>query len=128
MASYKTVFGSFLKQEDLAGKAAKVVIEEVGMEEIQGDDGKESKLVARFVGKTKALVLNRTNCESIEAIAGTDDYGRWAGHAVVLYVDPSVKFGGKTVGGIRIRATLAAAPPPPPPPAADDELDEAIPF
>lgn len=134
MPSYKTTFGSFLKQEDLQGKAAKVVIESVAQEDVKDtDSGKdEHKLVMRFVGKDKAFILNRTNCESLEAICGTDDYERWRGHTVVLFVDPTVKFGGKTVGGLRVRAVVSAVPPPPPPPVRepgeDDDADDAVGF
>ena len=130
MPSYKSAFGSFLKQEDLHGKSPRAVIASVDLEEVKDtDSGKlEKKLVMHFVGKDKALILNRTNCEAMEAICGTDDYGAWVGHAVVLFTDPTVKFGGKTVGGLRIRAnsTTPVAPPPPPPmrePGEDDGDD-----
>ncbi len=115
MPSYKTAFGSFLKTEDLQGRAARVVIEMIQVEEVKGEDGIEKKLVAHFVGKDKALILNRTNCESIEQIVGSDDYGAWSGHTVVLF-PTTTKFGAKTVPCLRIRAVQAAAPPPPPPP------------
>jgi hypothetical protein len=115
MPSYKVAFGSFLKQEDLQGKSPRAVIEAVRMEEVKNDDGVEKKLVAHFVGKDKALILNRTNCEALEDICGTDDYAAWAGHMVVLYADPTVKFGGRTVGGLRIRAVEAAPKPVPVP-------------
>lgn len=125
MPSYKSAFGSFLKQEDLQGKSPKAVVASVELEEVKDtDSGKmETKLVMHFAGKDKAMILNRTNCEAMEAICGTDDYGSWKGHAVVLFIDPTVKFGGKTVGGLRIRAATATPPPPPPPvrePGEDD--------
>jgi hypothetical protein len=95
-------------------------------EEINGDKGKEKKLVARFVGKEKGLVLNRTNADSIAEIAGSEDTDDWAGQTIVLFPD-TTKFGGKTVDCVRIRATQAngntakvVAPPPPP---MADELD-----
>jgi hypothetical protein len=112
MPSYKTAFGSFLKQEDVP-KPTKVIIESVGYETLKNGDEDEEKLVARFVGQDKGLVLNRTNCESLEEILQTDDYDAWAGNPVVLWTDPTVKFGGKTVGGLRIRAVSAAAKPAP---------------
>ncbi len=131
MPSYKTAFGSFLKSEDLQGKAVKAVISAVGLEEVKDNDTgrNEKKLVMHFVGKDKALILNRTNCEAMEMICGTDDYGSWVGHAVVLFVDPNVKFGGKTVSGLRIRSASVAVPiaPTPPPPVMDVEED-SIPF
>lgn len=118
MPSYKTAFGSFLKTEDLQGRAAKVVIEAVTIEEVKGEDGLEKKLVAHFMGKDKALILNRTNCESLEAICANDDYAAWAGQSVVLF-PTTTKFGAKTVPCLRIRAVQTAAPPPPPPPTRE---------
>lgn len=134
MASYKTAFGSFLKQEDLLGREVRVVVESVTLEDIKTDDGKEKKLVAHFTGKEKGLVLNRTTCEALEAITGTDDTDHWTGTPVVLFVDPTVKFGGKTVGGLRIKSIpsrpVPVAPPPPPArePGSDDVTADDIGF
>ena len=125
MPSYKTAFGSFLKTEDLQGHAARVVVEVVTQEEVKGDEGMERKLVAHFVGKDKALILNRTNCESLEAICGTDDYEAWAGHVVVLY-PTTTKFGAKTVPCLRIRAAQPLTPPTPA--AAEPITADEIPF
>lgn len=133
MPSYKTAFGSYLKQEDLQGRTPTVVISQVGFEDVKDTDSgrTEKKLVMHFSGKDKALILNRTNCEALEAITGTDDFAGWVGHSVVLFTDPTVKFGGKTVGGLRIRARTAPqfiAPPPPmpqlvaPPPVAYERV------
>lgn len=110
----------------------RVVISAVDVEDVKDSDTNKSekKLVCHFMGKDKAMILNRTNCEAIEQITGTEDYASWVGTAVVLYVDPTIKFGGKTVGGLRIRSVTASAPPPPPPPAATfaDDDDDPIPF
>jgi len=37
-------------------------------------------------------------------VYGDDDFGRWVGHQVVLYRDPTVEWAKAEVGGIRIRA------------------------
>jgi hypothetical protein len=131
MPSFKTAFGSYLKGEDLQGREVRVVIAKVALEAVKSDSGTEQKLVAHFVGKDKAMVLNRTNAEAIAAIAGTDDYEQWGGAMCVLYFDPTVKMGSKTTGGIRIRGARAAAqqrpaPAPPPPPPADEGDDTPI--
>jgi hypothetical protein len=130
MASYKTAFGSHLKTEDLQGRSVPVTIESVTIEPIKGKEGEptENKPVAKFVGKDKSLILNRTRCEQLAAIFGTDDMDYWAGK-VVLAVG-STKFGGKTVGCIDIRPFAAPAPVAPPPPVVEaEELDsDAIPF
>jgi hypothetical protein len=131
MPSYKTAFGSFLKIDDLQGREVKVTIDHVQVEEIKGDRGTEKKLVAHFVGKDKALVLNRVNSEAIAQIAGTDDYDNWIGVNVVLYGDPSVMYGGKRVGGLRIKGPGRLAPKAPEPPQeyhATDELGDDPPF
>ena len=128
MPSYKTAFGSYLKTEDLQGRNVRAVIEDVQIEEVKGDDGLEKKLVMRFIGKEKALILNRTNCEALEQILGTDDYASWSGHSVVLY-PTTTKFGAKVVPCLRIRAPQNGhvVAPPPPPRVDESELDE-IPF
>lgn len=123
MPSYKTAFGSFLKTEDLQGRAVKAVIENIAVEDVKGEDGVEKKLVAHFVGKDKALILNRTNCESIESIVGSDDYAAWCGHTVVLF-PTTTKFGAKTVPCLRIRAPQGNVAPPPPPPAREVGEDD----
>ena len=134
MPSYKSAFGSFLKTEDLQGRAVRVLIESVQTETVKNEDGSEQKLVVHFAGKDKGFILNRTNCELLEGIIGSDDYDRWRGHTVVLY-PTTTRFGSKTVPCLRFRAnvvTQQSAPPPPPPPApvvdAADELDDPIPF
>lgn len=114
MPSFKTAFGSYLKTEDLQGRPARVVIETVQIEEVKSDDGIEKKLIAHFMGKDKSLILNRTNCELLEGIIGTDDYEAWAGQSVVLY-PTTTKFGAKTVPCLRIRAVQVAPKPAPPP-------------
>ncbi len=52
----------------------------------------------------KPLVLNTTNGQMISKITGSDESDGWTGAEIVLYFDPNVSFGGKLVGGIRIRA------------------------
>lgn len=129
MPSYKSAFGSYIKAEDLQGKAIRVSIERVDVEEIKSDSGKERKLVAHFTGKDKGLVLNRTNADALNDIFGTDDYEQWVG-AVVLYPDTTM-FGGKRVACVRVKANMnGSAPAPPPvveaPPV--DVTDDDIPF
>jgi len=113
----------------LQGHAIRAVIEAVQVEDVKNEDGLEKKLVAHFVGKEKTLILNRTNCETLEQIIGVDDYGAWAGHTIVLF-PTTTKFGTKTVPCLRIRAVQAAAAPPPPPPPSPQTVDsdDEIPF
>lgn len=129
MASYKTVFGSYLKAEDLQGKVVNIQIESVTIELVKDDesDQKEKKLVAHFVGKDKAMILNRTNADALQAIFRTDDYEHWRG-LVQLFVDPTVKYAGRVVGGLRIRAVADSTPVPPPPPVTTTVTADDIDF
>lgn len=127
MPSYKTAFGNYIKAEDLNGRAVRVTIEGVTIEEIKSDGKTEKKLVAHFAGKDKGLVLNRTNADTLNEIFGTDDYDEWQG-IVVLFPD-TTKFGGKTVPCVRIRSNNGASAPPPPPPVDPEPVtDDDIPF
>jgi hypothetical protein len=134
MPSYKTAFGSFLKTEDLQGNPVRVTIEDVGLQDVKSEHGVERKLVVKFAGKDKGLILNQTNCELLEQIVGTDDYDLWPGHTVILY-PTTTKFGNKTVPCLRIKENIAprmapALPPPPPAPieALPELTDDDIPF
>lgn len=131
MASYKAVFGSFLKTEDLQDRPVRVTVESVSIEVIKGHEGAadEKKLVAHFAGKDKGLVLNKTRCEQLEAVFGTDDYEEWVGP--VQLIPGTTKFGGKTVGCINIGPAAAGKPKPKPEPEKDvyeDVTEDAIPF
>lgn len=90
----------------------------------------EMKWVIHFDEFEKSMVLNSTNGQLIAKICGSDESEDWIGKQIVLYHDPGVSFGGKLVGGIRVRAPKNAAGKPVKPPRiveADVDNDE-IPF
>ena len=58
--------------------------------------------MAAFAELEKPLILNATNIRRLAAIFGTTNTRQWKGQ-VTLYVDENVEFGGKPVGGIRVR-------------------------
>lgn len=132
MPSYKTAFGSWLKTEDLQGHAVSVVVESASIESVKDQESgaMEKKLVLSFSGKDKRMILNLTNCESLEHITGTPDYEQWNGVPIVLF-PTTTKFGNKTVPCMRIRAVGTATPVvvSPPPVAVTPELtSDDIPF
>jgi hypothetical protein len=92
--------GSTLKCADLGRKEHLVQIESIAAEEV-GEE-RERKLVARFEGKAKGLVLNDTNLEAIEEAFGPNSDDAIGGQ-VILFVDPDVRYGGQRVGGIRVK-------------------------
>ena len=89
--------GQYLKAADLQGKRVSVVIERVDLEDIGGDQ----KPVLHFRGKTRGVVLNKTNANAIWAINGSDDTDEWPGTSIVLFPSKT-DFQGKRVDCIRV--------------------------
>lgn len=114
-----------------------VTISYVRMEGIKKESGDtKDQPVAYFSSSSnfeldmeRGMIVNSGNWDMIEDIAGEDDSDKWGGCQIVVFVDPSIMFGNKTVGGVRIRrpadtsapAQAKESPPPPPPtaPASD---------
>jgi hypothetical protein len=89
----------------LRATIAGCTIRSVGME-----DNAEDKPVLTFrEGYIKAMPLNTTNWNIIEAVYGDDSDG-WVGKVVEIWHDPSVMFKGKTTGGTRIRIPAGVVP------------------
>lgn len=76
------------------------------------DDAPEMKWCLSFKEEDKPMVLNKTNGELIAMITGERNSDNWGGHQIVAYDDPSISFGGKLVGGIRVRAPKNKKAPP----------------
>ncbi len=75
----------WLRPEDLAGAARRVVVEGVDVDKFRTPDGKkEEKVVVSFVGKQKRLICNVTQARALAEIAGSEEIDRWAGLTVVL--------------------------------------------
>lgn len=122
---------TWLKNSDLNGRAVRLIMKDVVMEEV-GDD---HKAVLYFQNAKKGLVLNKINSASISSVYGplTEN---WAGKPIEVYPDMTI-FAGKPTPCIRVRARMPAAPQPapaPPPTAVDDghttvsQLDDEVPW
>lgn len=119
----------FLKRSDV-GSGALVTIRNLTQENVAKEGVEpEMKYCLHFEEVDKPLVLNSTNAQIIASITKQEDTDDWTGHKIVLYDDPNVSFGGKLVGGIRVRAPKVAGPKPGKPvfKAAVEEDDE-VPF
>lgn len=96
----------FLKKEDV-GDGLVVTIDGLTKENVAMDGAEESvKCVIHFKELDKPMVLNSTNGQLIAKITKIEndiDTG-WIGEKIVLFNDPSIAFGGKLTGGIRVRA------------------------
>lgn len=99
----------YLKAPDLGTNRPRVRIQKVVMEDV-GDDHKP---VVYFVGKEKALVLNKTNANMIEEITGSFETDDWRGKTIQLYATKT-EMSGKRVDCIRIEwPTVDVAAPAP---------------
>ena len=75
----------WLKAADLA-RPVTVKIEQCSFEQIynQRAGEHEPRLVIAFTGCKKRLITNKTQCQAIAAIVGSDAFADWPGQAVTL--------------------------------------------
>lgn len=76
--------GRFVKAGDLGTAKPTVEIEDVWLEDLEGERGVERKVIMSFVGRTKRLVLAKINGMSMRAMFGPD-VNNWKGKRIVLY-------------------------------------------
>jgi len=107
--SYKKFVGNaaYLKKEDISEPIDTTLLWVKEEKVTAPGKGTQTRLVAYFEGLSKGLVLNTANAETLAELTGTDDYEKWADTFVQLYVDPDVTYGGKKIGGIRIRKPIS---------------------
>ena len=118
----------YLKASDLQDRNVSVIMSHVELEDV-GDA--ERKPVLFFDGKTKGLVVNKTNARVIAGAYG-DDTDAWAGKQLVLF-PAMVDFRGDSVEAIRVKVPPARQASPKPPIRQEAEnpaayLDDEIPF
>src|SRR5262249_36333813 len=104
MAKFSAFRGgsAWLKVADLGGREHLLTIESCRPEKV----GEQEKVVVRFEGRSKALVLNDSNLDVLEMAFGPECSDA-VGCQVNLYVDDTVEFEGRRVGGIRIKTLKA---------------------
>jgi hypothetical protein len=90
------------------------------------DQTPEYKACLHFAESEKPLAMNNVNLQLVAKILGSEETSEWAGKQVVIYTDESVVYGGKMVGGIRIRAPRKAPAKAPAAPVA--AVEEDMPF
>lgn len=93
----------YIKSEDIkaAGRPVPVVIDRVEMETIGQGNEQEEKPVLYFRNKSKGMVLNVTNGNTIKDAYG-DDTDSWLGQPIELYV-ARVSYAGKMMDGLRVQ-------------------------
>lgn len=94
-----------LKKEDFPFPRT-CTIESVQIITFKDDDGGEDKKPSlKFVGMDKPLALNWGNAQTIADVYGAET-DNWIGKQIEVFVDPSVMFQGKRIGGIRVRMPM----------------------
>lgn len=111
----------YLSKEDVGEDGLILTIRGVRMETLKTDEGDEDKVVLHFEEDVKPMVLNRTNSQLLGAATGAKNAGEAKGKQIVVYNDPTVGFGGKITGGLRIKKIAGA---PKPAPAARREFND----
>lgn len=95
----------FLTQHDVGEDGRFVTVQSVDQQNVAPENQpRELKWVMHFEEEwAKPLVLNRVNTELAAKILKSDDTDDWAGKQLVAYQDPTINYGGKVIGGIRLR-------------------------
>jgi hypothetical protein len=104
----------------------------------------EMKYAMYFNEHAKPMLLNSTNIQLLKMALGVNGPQEAIGRQIVAFNDPTVSYGGKLVGGIRLRAPRVRQAPAPvssfqhhPPvnqastyvnPAHVDKFDDEVPF
>lgn len=87
-----------------------LTIGNVVQEEIESDGTVKLKAVMHFTERdAKPWIVNAGNWMTIEDVYG-EESDDWTGKRVELFVDATVMFGGKRVGGVRVRIPAGTAP------------------
>lgn len=101
----------YLKQADVGEDGVVLTIKGFKQEELETDDGApETKVILYFMEDFKPMVLNKTNSQLLGKATGAATAGEARGKQIVVYSDPSVGFGGKMTGGLRIKRYSTSQP------------------
>ena len=95
------------------GEERTLTISSIVQEEIfnQNKNAKEQCIVAHFVDKSKPMVLNKTNCKTIQGLYGTPNIEEWKGKRITLEVQ-KVKAFGKLEEALRVKNKKPSGEPP----------------
>lgn len=104
------------------GQDVTVTILSVGREMVKGEGGKKEECTVAQIKGNKPLILNRTNCKSIEKLYGSPYIEDWAGKQITLFAT-TTKVAGETVACLRIRPKVAERTKAT---LTDERLDKAI--
>lgn len=88
------------------GKDKTLTIKSHKVEEVKGENGRgEDCLVIYFQEEEKGMIMNRTNCRTIETLYRSPYPVDWYGKRITLFVD-QVRAFGKVTDALRIRPAV----------------------
>ncbi len=95
---------NYLKQADFDANGTIVSVKGLEQKNVAQDDQEpDLKWCIFFNEFDKPLVLNTTNINAMAEACDSENTDDWMGQEVVVYVDANINFGGKRVGGLRVR-------------------------
>lgn len=87
------------------GEERTLTIKQVGREEVKDETGKpQTCMVAHFVEAGKPMILNKTNCKTIEKLYGPYIEG-WIGKRIIIAA-AKVKAFGDTIDALRVKKSV----------------------
>jgi hypothetical protein len=99
--------GKYLKRESVTAEGEVHTVVKCAEEEINSSDGGSETKWILYLSDLKPLIMNATNIRRAVAAFASSETDTWPGKKIVVYDDESVEFGGKVVGGVRLRAIPA---------------------
>lgn len=110
--SLVTSNSKYMKKDDVPEDGVDLTIKQFSKEVVKGDGGDEQKVALHFEEDGyKPLLLNQTNIARIKAATGETTTEAVKGKKVKVFCDPFVEFGGRMVGGVRIKKADAVKAP-----------------
>jgi len=100
---YRSMFdNTYIGAWDIpAGRDVAVTIAKVEAGTLTSQRGQDRKPIVYFKGKTKGMVMNKTNCKAIAGLYGVDTT-QWVGKQIAIY-STTTQAGGETVECLRVR-------------------------
>jgi hypothetical protein len=92
----------YLKQSDVQDETIVTCVGVKRANMAKEDEEPEYRWIVKWQEFAKPMVINATNIKRLFKYLG-DDTDQWKGGNVILYVDPDIEFGGKVVGGLRVK-------------------------
>lgn len=84
-------------------KEMTITIKDIKQELVTGNAGrKENCIVAYFSDSDKPMILNKTNCKTIQKVYGTPNIEEWCGKKITIFAS-TTSLAGETVECLRIR-------------------------